>query len=351
MIKVIEPPILDVGAGDFIQTTKDEWKEWLAVNQLSVEDAKKILEIDKFSDWKYDLGLASRKVELYFKSQENPNTAIDGEYIQRISTPSVDTVKDLTIFDPNKSINYVRSSSDLIRTMLKDSILIPEGKDQNGHTIPGDYGSIAGSQKPALFKSGAEKLCAAFSLSPTFESLTDSVSDWSSPFFYFHYKCKLYKIGSMDFISESNGSCNSKEDKYGWRWVSFDKLTSKYKSSIEELETRIGKISEFDFAIDKAETTGQYGKPEKYWQDFRDAINNGIAMQVKKKSAKGKEFTAYEIDTTTYRIPNPDVYSIVNTIDKMAQKRALVAACLIGTAASLFFTQDIEDMPNFGTVN
>jgi hypothetical protein len=40
---------------------------------------------------------------------------------------------------------------------------------------------------------------------------------------------------------------------------------------------------------------------------------------------------------------NPNPADLVNTIDKMAQKRALVAAVLIAVNASEFFTQDIED--------
>ena len=44
-----------------------------------------------------------------------------------------------------------------------------------------------------------------------------------------------------------------------------------------------------------------------------------------------------------YRSLNP--YDIKNTLEKMAEKRALVAAVLIGTALSDMFTQDIEDMP------
>jgi len=44
--------------------------------------------------------------------------------------------------------------------------------------------------------------------------------------------------------------------------------------------------------------------------------------------------------------PQPPVYTftIVNTLEKMAQKRALIGATLIATCASMFFTQDIEDM-------
>ena len=44
-----------------------------------------------------------------------------------------------------------------------------------------------------------------------------------------------------------------------------------------------------------------------------------------------------------YRSQNP--YDVKNTLEKMAEKRALVAAVLIGTALSDMFTQDIEDMP------
>lgn len=44
------------------------------------------------------------------------------------------------------------------------------------------------------------------------------------------------------------------------------------------------------------------------------------------------------------RVPNDDIHSQVNTILKMAQKRALVAATLLAVGASDFFTQDIEDM-------
>lgn len=45
------------------------------------------------------------------------------------------------------------------------------------------------------------------------------------------------------------------------------------------------------------------------------------------------------------RYRNQDVYSIVNTLQKMAIKRALVGATLQGTGTSGIFTQDIEDIP------
>jgi hypothetical protein len=55
-----------------------------------------------------------------------------------------------------------------------------------------------------------------------------------------------------------------------------------------------------------------------------------------------------DVDTALYRVPNPDGADVVNTIQKMAQKRALVAATLIATSASEFFTQDVEDADPVG---
>jgi len=42
---------------------------------------------------------------------------------------------------------------------------------------------------------------------------------------------------------------------------------------------------------------------------------------------------------------------MLNTVQKMAEKRAFVAAVLFATGASLYFTQDVEDMNGFGKSN
>jgi hypothetical protein len=49
-------------------------------------------------------------------------------------------------------------------------------------------------------------------------------------------------------------------------------------------------------------------------------------------------------------VPNEDIASQVNTINKMAQKRALVAATLIAVNASEFFTQDLEDWGEYAEI-
>ncbi|MFA4902301.1 MAG: hypothetical protein WC600_06095 [Desulfobaccales bacterium] len=48
-----------------------------------------------------------------------------------------------------------------------------------------------------------------------------------------------------------------------------------------------------------------------------------------------------------YRSLNP--HDVKNTLEKMSEKRALVAAVLIGVGASDIFTQDLEDLPELGS--
>jgi hypothetical protein len=53
----------------------------------------------------------------------------------------------------------------------------------------------------------------------------------------------------------------------------------------------------------------------------------------------------------SYRVPNAELCDLVNTMEKMACKRALVHATLGATRTSGIFTQDVEDLPReaFGT--
>jgi len=202
-----------------------------------------------------------------------------------------------------------------------------------------DYGTVPGTDKPTLLKPGAEKLSTFFGFSPAFE-IVKSVEDWDKPLFHYQYKCKLYKGDRL--MGEGVGSCNSMETKYRWRWVSGDDLPNSINP--DSCGTRRSSVVEFAFAIEKAETGGKYGKPAEYWNRFQVAIENGEAKPTTRKTRNGNELEAYEIASVSYRIPNDEVYSQINTIDKMAQKRALVAAVLVAVNASEFFTQDLEDM-------
>lgn len=153
-----------------------------------------------------------------------------------------------------------------------------------------DYGVIPGTgDKPTLLKPGAEKLCALFGLRPVFVVVRE-VEDWDKGIFYYWYKCQL--LSGDRIVGEGEGSANSKEKKYRWRTVYDNKATPE--------EKRLGRL------------------------EVRQGRNN----------------SSYKV----YVIENTEPFDLVNTLQKMAQKRALVAATLIVTSASDFFTQDVEEM-------
>lgn len=207
-----------------------------------------------------------------------------------------------------------------------------------------DYGTVPGSTKPVLLKPGAEKMTSLFGFSPRFID-AEIVEDWTGKdhngeaFFFYRETCDLYRGERL--VASAGGSCNSWEKKYRYRWVGEADIPAGI--SKEMLKARDGKISEFAFAVDKAETAGKYGKPPEYWKKFQDAIADGSAVMFKRKTSKGTEMDAWEIGAMLYCIQNDEISDLANTILKMAQKRALVAATLIATGLSEYFTQDIED--------
>ena len=214
-----------------------------------------------------------------------------------------------------------------------------------------DFGIIPGTAKPSLYKPGAEKLRFVYGLGAEFECI-DKTTDLSIPFVDYTYKCTIRnKNGQV--LSQCEGNCNSMEPKFGFLWLQASDIPSDIDLAKLKSKTTGKVLFEFEFAINKAETTGQYGKPKEYWDRWREAIDSGRAKQTTKKSKAGKDFPGYELNdtVTVYRINNPDVVGMKNTIMKMSQKRSFVGAVLIATGASEFFTQDVEDMEINGTIH
>lgn len=148
-----------------------------------------------------------------------------------------------------------------------------------------DFDTIPGTNKPTLLKPGAEKILMMFGLTSEYE-IIESVEDWNKGVFAYTVRCILSKSGMK--ITEGLGSCNSKEDKYRYRWV--------------------------------------------YEKD--------IPVGVDKETLKVNQYNKY-------RVENDEIYSQVNTLLKMAKKRAQVDATLTVASLSEVFTQDIEDMKEF----
>lgn len=213
----------------------------------------------------------------------------------------------------------------------------------NSVMVPGvDYGVIPGTgdDKPSLLKPGAEKLIGFFGYRCELV-LAEQVMEWKpeAPIFYFRYKANLYRDDRL--IVSTEGSANSLEKKYRWRWVKEYELEPGV--DLERLVSREVQDSIFCFQLEKRETSGQYGKPETYWAAWDKAIESGEAIETQKQSRRGDLYPAWETSAKLYRVPNPEPFDLINTLQKIAQKRALVSSALIGCFASSLFNQDLED--------
>ncbi|MFL9456019.1 MULTISPECIES: hypothetical protein [Nostocales] len=191
-----------------------------------------------------------------------------------------------------------------------------------------DFGVVPGVSKPSLLKPGAEKLAQLFNLRPEFQIL-ESVSDWSGkehgleePVFFYRYKCVLFyprfpKDGEISKpVGEGIGSCNSLEKKYRYR--------------------RQSRVC------------------PKCGQETIFTANDGSFYCWAKKGGCNAKYAANDeaiISQPTGLVKNPDVYEQINTIDKMAQKRSMVAAVLVTCGVSEFFTSDMEDMTSTNANN
>lgn len=149
-----------------------------------------------------------------------------------------------------------------------------------------DYASPtaeSGSSRKTLTKSGMEKLVTYFGLVPEL-TLSDRMEDWEQGIFYYRYRCDIYRNGEL-LISGIEGSANTREKKYRYRVIA-----------------------------DRFATEGQR----------QQAIRT-------ENRTNGKYTNLYHV------LPNEEPYDLVNTVQKMAQKRALIAAVTIAVNASRFF--------------
>ncbi len=187
-----------------------------------------------------------------------------------------------------------------------------------------DYGTIPGTNKPTLYQQGAQKLAEVYGFSHRFE-ITAS-KDWDRGFFEFDVRCLLISRRDGSLVAEGVGSANSHESKYRWRWI------------FEE---------DLDPSLDKSKLVKQ-ARPK--W-----VFDNEVPAGVDRKKLKTQEreskkppfrkYMVYDVGGTAYRVPNPDVADVVNTLQKMACKRAYVHAVIGATRSSDLFTQDVEDLP------
>lgn len=187
---------------------------------------------------------------------------------------------------------------------------VPGTKPQ-GKAAPGEY-----TAKPTLFKAGAERACAFFGYCPHYEIL-EEIEEWTSdrygePLFYYKYRCTLAKDGNP--VGEGIGSGTTWESKHRYR---------------------------------KGERTCPAcgsGAIIKGKEEF-----GGGWLCFAKKGGCGAKYDNGDPDIeaqSVEQVPNPQIADVINTVQKMGQKRAYVAATLTATGLSGRFTQDTEDMPS-----
>ncbi len=179
--------------------------------------------------------------------------------------------------------------------------------------INGDYGEIPGTKKKTLLQPGAQKLDNLFGLiaKPVVE---EKLLDWTGedhdgePFFYFEIRCQLWRGEYL--MGEGLGSCNSWESKYRFR-------TAERSCPVCRRE---------NIRKSKTEKGG--------WYCWKNTGGCGATFPEGDPSIEKQEVG---------KKPNADICDVVNTIMKMAFKRAHIAATINATSASEFFSQDVED--------
>ena len=169
------------------------------------------------------------------------------------------------------------------------------------------YGVIPGTNKPTLLKPGAEKLAFVFRLDPQY----DSADTYDGNHLTVKSKCTLWHIGSGLRMGSGEGSCSTKETKYAFRHAARKCPTCGKEAIIKGKE--------------------EFGGG---WLCFRKKDGCG---------AKFKDGDAVIETQESGLVPNENLADVYNTVLKMSNKRALVAAVLNVTAASDIFTQDLED--------
>jgi len=203
-----------------------------------------------------------------------------------------------------------------------------------------DFSVDERTEKKNLLQAGADKVLNLYGLTSRVE-VVKQVEDWDKGFFHYEVKTTIIwprkmEDGSIreEIIAEGMGSCNSKESKYAYRWMSRAEMPKETQALADKgmfkTETREKNVPWFTLTDEEKERCEKEG-----WKKA-DAESKG-----------GKVYVRVDHPgVVMYRVPNEDICDQVNTILKMAKKRSYVDATIRATKAGDLFTQDLEDIPN-----
>jgi hypothetical protein len=183
-----------------------------------------------------------------------------------------------------------------------------------------DYGVVPGTDKPGLFKPGAEKLAVLFKLDvqPRNELI------WGpGEHLTVISRATVFHAPSGTRLGYGEGICSSRESKYAYRNAGV-KCPDCGKETVRKSRPR---------------PDGTGGKGWYCW-----------AKPEKGSDGCGAQFPDDDdprlVGQRVGRIENPDLPDTWNAMDKMSKKRGFVDAILSVTGASAIFTQDIGADPS-----
>ncbi len=188
-----------------------------------------------------------------------------------------------------------------VKRLEEAMVAIQEAKDRL-LTEGIDYGQIPGTKKPSLYQPGSELLLKLFGYGFKYE-VEESIEDWDTPFFRYQIK-GIVIDGFGNTIAEGPGEANSKEPRYRRR-------------ECPQCESAV-------------------------W-DNRKSQSEGKFTDQPAFTCKAK--CGWAGASKPSEVPEIFDFSLVNTMMKMAVKRAKVGSTLTATGGSHFFTQDVEDLP------
>lgn len=182
---------------------------------------------------------------------------------------------ELTVIEQRPlTANEIKANVQLIQQVM-EAVMI---KDTH-------YGTIPGTNKPTLYKAGAEKILATFKIGVEPLVIDLSTADEAK----FRVMARGFMIADGRMVGQGVGEASSNEEKYKWRAA---------------------------VCVEEYDATPEDRRRDKFQRD-------------------GK--TIKQVRT------NPS--DVANTVLKMAKKRAQIDLTLTATAASDVFAQDLEDLP------
>ena len=235
-----------------------------------------------------------------------------------------------------QQIEDLKAALEIVRVLRRDVLV--DGVD---------FGIIPGTPKPSLYKPGAEKIARGLRIRPVLTTLKEII-DFEREFIMYRYQVDMIEIDTGKTISSAIGSANSYEEKYRWRWVTqYEAKALDY--DIDNLVKKVAFASEPSYYLLKPDKWKiDHRRPVEYWQTLLDAYEAGTA-ELEERTGQYGPYKQVIIKDIQYRVPNPQVFDQLNTIDKMSQKRGFVSSVLQAANVSDFFTQDLEDLPDFSS--